>query len=275
MNQLDPRRSRPLFAGARTGDPPASPLTLRELLREDVGRYIDLDTRPSRLAILRALLQNEGVWPLFAYRLGRCLMVQRGRGLSRLWVWALWCVQFVLETASRLLWDIRLDLAADIGPGFYVGHFKSIYVGQGVRIGSHCNIGQMCFVAATPEGAPVIGDRVYLGVGAKVLGPLRVGDDAALGANAVVLEDVPASAVVVGNPARVVSMKGSLDFISIKKRDRELGPSRLTAVSPHGARPAQEPEAPSRSWAAGPACQGESASPERESSVEGDEGRRR
>ena len=249
MNQLDPRRASPLFESSSSfeGAGAPKPLTFRELLREDIGRYVDLEAAPGRLAVVRGLVQNEGVWPLFAYRLGRWLMVQPPRrGPVRLWFAFLWLIQFVVETASRLIWDIRLDLAADIGPGFYVGHFKSIYVGPCVRIGSHCNIGQMCFVAATPEGAPVIGDRVYLGVGAKVLGPLRVESDSALGANAVVLEDVPASAVVAGNPARIVSMKGSFDFISIKKRDKDLGASRLTAVSPYGTEPARAPEAQSR-----------------------------
>lgn len=223
-------------------DPPA-PAGLRETLRADIGRYIDLDLNPSRLAIARVLLANEGVWPLFAYRLGRWLMTRPFSRGPRRWAYALlWAVQFCLQTGSRWLFDIRLDLRADIGPGFYVGHFKSIHVGPQVRIGRDCNIGQMCFVAATDGpggGAPVIGDRVYLGVGAKVLGPLRIGSDVALGANTVPFEDVPDRAVAVGNPARVVSLNGSEDFISIKKRDCAPGAARpaVRTASASDARP--------------------------------------
>jgi serine O-acetyltransferase len=232
MNQLDLRKTTPPLFEDRDLPPQWSPppppparLGLFEVLREDLGRYVDLELRASKVQVLRALLDNEGVLPLFAYRLGRWLLEQRGaRGLRRALFAVLWLVQGALETVGRLLFDIRLDLGADIGPGFYVGHFKSIYVGPGVRIGRSCNIGQMCFVCASASGSPVVGDRVYLGVGAKVMGRVRVGDDVAVGANAVVLEDAPAKAVLVGNPARVVSFKGSEDFISIKKRDGALGP---------------------------------------------------
>lgn len=236
-NELDPRRGPPLFDGVSSErpNPPVTRPGLRETLRADAGRYIDLELEPSRLAVARALLANEGVWPLFAYRLGRWLIDERPhtRGPRRLLHALLWVVQFSVQTASRWLFDIRLDLRADIGPGFYVGHFKSIYVGPGVRIGRECNIGQMCFVSANGGpggGAPVIGDRVYLGVGSKVLGPLRIGSDVALGANTVPFEDVPDMAVVVGNPARVVSLKGSEDFISIKKRDGAPGSDRRAPV---------------------------------------------
>jgi serine O-acetyltransferase len=120
-----------------------------------------------------------------------------------------------LEVALRFLSGIHLDTQAEIAPGFYVGHFGSIYVGPGVRIGRHCNISQMCFLAAAEDGsgAPELGDRVYLGAGCKIVGNVRIGDGAAIGANAVVVEDVPPNGVVAGVPAQLISHKGSGDFI--------------------------------------------------------------
>ena len=60
---------------------------------------------------------------------------------------------------------------------------------------------------------PIIGDRVYIGPGAKLFGKIRIGNDVAIGANAVVTKDVPDNAVVVGVPAKIISYKGSSDFI--------------------------------------------------------------
>ena len=115
-----------------------------------------------------------------------------------------------LEVALRFFSGIDLDSQAEIAPGFHVGHFGSIYVGPGVRIGRDCNISQMCFIAAGEDGgAPVIGDHVYLGAGCKIVGNVRIGDGAAIGANAVVVEDVPPNGVVAGVPAQLISHKGS------------------------------------------------------------------
>lgn len=85
-----------------------------------------------------------------------------------------------------------LDRQAEIAPGFYVGHFGSIYVGPGVRIGCDGNISQMCFIAAAEDGS-----------------------GAPIGANAVV-DDVPPNGVVAGVPAQLISQKGSGDFILVE-----------------------------------------------------------
>jgi len=75
----------------------------------------------------------------------------------------------------------------------------------------------------------VIGDRVFIGPGAAVLGPIRIGNDVLIGANAVVIRSVPDRAVVVGNPARVISFNGSFDLVSYEGMERD--PERLAALA--------------------------------------------
>jgi serine O-acetyltransferase len=153
-------------------------------------------------------LQVEGIWACFVYRFGRALKTGAFPGIG-------WIVYRFLEIVVRIASGIHLDVEARIAPGFYVGHHGSIFVGPGVRIGPNSSIGQMCYVAAAAigSGAPSIGEKCHLGAGCKVIGSVRIGDRAAIGAAAVVLEDVPASAVVVGNPGRIVSYKGTDDMI--------------------------------------------------------------
>lgn len=178
--------------------------------RRDLARY--LPPRPGGRApiwsVLRTAATTPGVWACFVYRLRRSLAT--GPSWSRdLLLLATW----PLEVAVKLAAGITLDRRAQIGAGFFIGHFGSIHVGPGVRIGEGCNIGQNCFVGPAAAGAPRVGDRVYIGVGAKIVGPFGVGDGAAIGANAVVLADVPPMAVVVGNPARVVGGQGSTGLL--------------------------------------------------------------
>ncbi len=188
--------------------------------REDLQRHFAYISRPGLRQKLQVAMTVDGVWAAGVYRLGRAIERTRLGPLKLLLRAAHW----PLEVALRFISGIHLDSQAEIASGFYVGHFGSIYVGPGVRIGRDCNISQMCFIAAAEDGsgAPVIGDRVYLGAGCKVIGNVRIGDGAAIGANAVVVEDVPAHGVVAGVPARLISQKGSMDFISPGASSAEL-----------------------------------------------------
>lgn len=187
-----------------------------EDLRADLARYFAFNPDMSLREKLKIALISDGIWASGVYRLGRALSGRRRGPVGRI----AWAGYRALELLVRRSSGIHLDVESQIGPGFFIGHFASIYVGPGVRIGAQSSIGQMCFVGAggieAAPGAPTLGDRVYLGVGAKVLGGVRVGDDAAVGANAVVLQDVPPNSVVAGNPARVVSFRGSEDFLGLK-----------------------------------------------------------
>lgn len=118
----------------------------------------------------------------------------------------------------RHKFGIDIPFITDIGPGFYIGHFSCIFVNERCVIGRNCNISQGVTIGTSNRGEragnPVIGDNVYIGPGAKVIGAIRIGNHAAIGANSVVTHDVPDHAVVVGVPGRIISNKGSAGYIN-------------------------------------------------------------
>lgn len=112
---------------------------------------------------------------------------------------------------------IQISPSTQIGKGFYIGHFGSIVINPAVSIGECCNIIQTCTLGLAyrgkNEGVPHIGDRVHIGPGARLIGNVKVGNDVAIGANAVVTKDAPDNSVVAGVPAKILSMEGSEGYI--------------------------------------------------------------
>lgn len=143
-------------------------------------------------------------------------------------------LKFVLFPIARLMLNrltYRLGLAipyrTDIGSGFYIGHFGGIVVNGQCVIGKNCNLSHGVTLGQANRGSkrgfPVIGDNVYIGPGAKIVGAVTVGDNAAIGANCVVTNDVPPNAVVVGIPGRVISeTEGSEGYVNRTDYDRVL-----------------------------------------------------
>lgn len=112
---------------------------------------------------------------------------------------------------TQLCFASDVDTQARIGPGLYTPHPFGIVIGAGVRIGKNVAILQRVTLgrAGLDHVYPVIGDSVEIGAGAAILGAIRIGDGARIGANSVVLKDVPAGAVAVGAPARVIERASS------------------------------------------------------------------
>lgn len=134
--------------------------------------------------------------------------------------WAQWLWRRQLHLPGRLVSHLgRFLTGIEIHPGARVGRRLVIDHGMGVVIGETAEIGDDChfYHQVTLGGTsmekgkrhPTIGNRVILGAGAKVLGPISVGDDARIGANAVVVHPVPAGTTVVGVPAHPVEERGS------------------------------------------------------------------
>ncbi len=109
---------------------------------------------------------------------------------------------------------VKIPTECQIGPGLLIPHFSCIVLYDDVVIGSDCTllhgvtIGQKGPMG--PAGAATIGDRVYIGAGAKILGPIIIGSDVIIGANAVVIQPVPDHGVAVGIPARVLPKSPSV-----------------------------------------------------------------
>jgi len=114
----------------------------------------------------------------------------------------------LLSQVARLLTGIEIHPGAEIGPGFFIDHGMGVVIGETAIVGSNVTL----YHGVTLGGVdgrpgrrhPWVGDDVVIGAGAKVLGPLFVGDGAKIGAQSVVLSDVPVGMTAVGIPARII-----------------------------------------------------------------------
>ena len=117
----------------------------------------------------------------------------------------------------QLFFGFSIPEGTKIGRGIFISHLGTIIINSEVIIGENCNLGPMIVIGWGSKkgtfGCPIIGDRVWIGPGAKIFGPIVIGDDVAIGANAVVNFDVPNNCTVVGNPGRIIEDKGSYNYI--------------------------------------------------------------
>lgn len=133
------------------------------------------------------------------------------RVAHRLWRWGLRLPARMLSHISRMLTGIEIHPAARIGRRLVIDHGDGVVIGETAEIGDDVLMYHQVTLGGTSLAGgkrhPTIGDKVILGAGAKVLGPIVVGEGARVGANAVVLSDVPPGQTVVGIPARPVDRK--------------------------------------------------------------------
>ena len=142
----------------------------------------------------------QGFWVMVVYRFGRWRYGLRP-GLLRKFCSM---VYLVLYKFVQILTGIELPCEAEVGRNFVIDHFGGIVVSGFARFGDDCRIrnGVVVGLARTDDPcAPVIGNNVDIGAGAKVLGRIRVGNNVLIGANAVVTRDVPDNSIAVGVPA--------------------------------------------------------------------------
>ena len=123
----------------------------------------------------------------------------------------------LMHKRLRFKYGISIPYQTSIGPGFYIGHFGGIVINEAVVIGRNVNISQGVTIGQSNRGercgVPVIGEGVYIGPGAVIVGAVSVGKGSAIGANAVVTRDLCENAVAAGIPARVISTKGSAGYV--------------------------------------------------------------
>ncbi len=160
---------------------------------------------------LRAWARNAPcpeVWAVRLHRMAHGLWV-RGHPTAAQW----------LQTLGRVLTGVDIDPAARMGPGLEISHGVGLVVGPDVVTGPSCVLRQCVTLGGNGrvKGMPHLGARVQVGANAVLLGPITVGDDAWIGAGAVVLCDVPAGCVAVGNPARVLPPKSERAQIQVPR----------------------------------------------------------
>jgi serine O-acetyltransferase len=112
---------------------------------------------------------------------------------------------------------ILIPFLTEIASGFYIGHFGGIIINSESVIGKNCNISHGVTLGQSSRGknigCPILGDNVYIGPGAKIVGAVKIGNNVAIGANCVVVKDIPDNSVVVGIPGKIISQEGSLGYV--------------------------------------------------------------
>jgi serine O-acetyltransferase len=145
---------------------------------------------------------RQGLWVMAVYRFGRWRYKVRPAVLR---IPFSFCYK-ILKLASQILTGIDLPCEVSVGRRLLIEHFGGIIISGDTQLGDDVVIrnGVTIGLRRTGQrGAPILGNRVDVGAGAKILGAIRIGNDVAIGANAVVLEDVPDNCIAVGIPAQV------------------------------------------------------------------------
>jgi serine O-acetyltransferase len=144
----------------------------------------------------------QGFWAMIVYRFGRWRYALRPAILRKLFS----LIYRVLFKFTQIITGIELPCEVSVGRNFVIDHFGGIIISGYAKFGDNCRIRNGVVVGlrrVEEKCAPIIGNNVDIGAGAKLLGPIRIGDNVVIGANSVVLSDVPDNSIAVGIPAVV------------------------------------------------------------------------
>jgi serine O-acetyltransferase len=178
------------------------------------------------------IVSNPGMWAVTGYRFCRWVYTLNTHWLIRK---PFSLLAGIVSLFVQVTTGITLPGRAKIGPGLYIPHTGYIVVNSRTVLGANCTLTQGVTIGHrgggrdAAAGSPLIGDRVYIGPGAAVIGPITIGDDALIGVGAVVTRSVPPRGVVAGNPARLLSRQGSFDLIEYPGMHSD--PARLSSLS--------------------------------------------
>ncbi len=172
---------------------------VKQEIEETVQTVKDRD--PAARSTAEVLLLYSGVHAIMAHRVSHHLY-KKGHYFSAR----------ALSQAARVLTGVEIHPAATIGKRFFIDHGMGVVIGETAEIGDNCTIYQGVTLGGTGKDVgkrhPTLGDNVMVGAGAKVLGPVVIGSNSKIAANAVVLREVPEKSTAVGIPAKVVKRDG-------------------------------------------------------------------
>jgi serine O-acetyltransferase len=173
-------------------------LAIRVLFEPEVKACFERD--PAARNLVEVLLTYSGLHTIVFHRVAHALERIRVPVLPRL-----------LMTIARMLGGIEIHPSARIGRGLFIDHGMGVVIGETAVLGHNVTIFQGVTLGGTGKEKgkrhPTIGDNVVIGAGAKVLGNITIGSDSMIGANAVVIKDVPPHSTVVGVPGRITRIK--------------------------------------------------------------------
>jgi serine O-acetyltransferase len=167
-----------------------------EAIRRDIAAARQRD--PANPSTLEVIFAYPGVHAIWGHRISHWLWKRGSRVAAR-----------TLAELTRILTGVDIHPGATLGPGLFIDHATGVVIGETAEVGEDVMIYHGVTLGGsgrdTGKRHPTIGDRVTIGAGAKVLGAIKIGDDSRIGANAVVVKEVPSSAVVVGVPGQIIS----------------------------------------------------------------------
>ncbi len=172
-------------------------------LRQDAAKLKRSRNKPG--SMIGVLLTNRGMQCLLLYRLSHALWKRRVP-----------IAPLLLTRIAQILYAVDIAYQAELGPGIVIVHGVGLVIGTQVRIEGDCCLfhgvtlgdrGSEWVGSDRPDGHPVVESGVMFGAGAKILGPVRIGHDSVIGANAVVLKNVPPYSIMAGVPARIVGTR--------------------------------------------------------------------
>ncbi len=169
-------------------------------MKEDINSVFDRD--PAARTTFEVLLNYPGLHAIWVHRLSHRLWRANWKLLAR-----------TLSTFSRWLTGIEIHPGATLGRRFFIDHGMGVVIGETAEIGDDVTLYHGVTLGGTSWNAgkrhPTLEDNVVIGAGAQVLGPITIGKSGKVGANSVVVKDLPENATAVGIPARIVSSKSS------------------------------------------------------------------
>lgn len=170
-----------------------------DALRSDLRAVFERD--PAARTWWEVLTTYPGLHALWFYRIAHWLWRLRLRWVGRL-----------VSNFGRAITGVEIHPGARLGPGFFIDHGMGVVIGETAEVGSNVTLYHGVTLGGTSwkkgKRHPTLEDDVVVGAGAKVLGPIRIGARTRIGANAVVVKDVPPDSVVVGIPGRVTHRLG-------------------------------------------------------------------